>query len=129
PILHTAENSAHEAERIEAGVLKEMLVLRGEHRVDHDLGDIVEMNDAPFLAAAVEEIGHQFGFEGVLSTLGGVPQRDNLCDFPATDLEDRAFRVVSVGARVDFNRVRTHAVPPDPVRARLAIPAPPNVRG
>ena len=71
---------AHDADRIEAGVLEEMFILGGQHRVHHHLGNIVEVHDAPLLALAVEQIGDQLRLQMILGALGLIAQGNDLRD-------------------------------------------------
>ena len=86
---------ADKADRIEAGVLEEALVLGGEDGVDEDLGDVLELDLAALLAGAVEQIGEEFGFEVVDGALGVVAAGDDAGDDAVAEEDD-----AGLGARV-----------------------------
>ncbi len=100
-----------------------MLILGREHRIHHDLRNIVEMHDAPLLALLVEQVRDQFWLELKFGALGLIAQRNDLGDVAAVNLDYRAFGIVGVRPRIDFDRIRPHVIPAQPVAGRFAVSA------
>ena len=72
PLLHVHPCGTKDPERVDPGVVEETLILGGEHRVHHDFRNLVEVDNAAFLALLVEQVRDQLRFQHVLVDLGVV---------------------------------------------------------
>lgn len=109
---------AEDADGVEAGVVEEALVFGGDDGVNEDLGDVFEADEAAFFAAAVVEVGDEFGLEEVARALGVVAAGDDACDGVVLNEDDAGLGVgVGVHAGEDLDAVGADVVPADAVGA------------
>ncbi len=102
----------HDAQRIEAGVLEETLVLRRDDGLHQHFRDVVETHD---------EVGDQLRLELELRPLGVVLRGDDAGDFGAGELDDSGFRLDGVRAGDDFLGIGPQVVPTHAIRAGFAV--------
>jgi hypothetical protein len=118
------------ADRIEAGVLEEALVLGRNDGVAQHLRDVGVLHQAALFAILVEKVGDQLGLEQVLGSFGIVAQADDLGNTIAGELDHAALGLeIGIRAGIDVNLVGLQGVVAEPVLVRLAVSAAPQLRG
>ena len=113
-----------DADGVEAGVLKEALILGRGKGVHHYLGDVGELDDAALLAAGAGDVGNELRFELVLEAGGVIAERDDLRDFAAGEFDEAGLLLeVGIGARENLYGVRMQLIVTNWVMVRIGIPA------
>src|SRR5580693_3231917 len=69
PVPEIDPQRANDADRIETRMLEKVLVFSREHRVHHHLRNLVETDNLPLGAGAVEQIGDQLRLQQKLIAL------------------------------------------------------------
>ena len=100
PAAHIHQRRFHQPVVVDPGVLEETAIFDGQHRIHHDLGDLVEANQAPLGPLLIvgergDQLRLQFvGRQFVVLVVGG----GNFFHLPFADADYRTFGAV-VGGR------------------------------
>src|ERR1035438_9795484 len=125
PLFQVHVHRLDDAQRVEALVLEEALVLGRSDGVDEHFRNIGELYQTSFLALAIEEIGDEVRLDLVLGASRVVAQGDDLRDAAVGEL-DQAGLFVEIRIRTGENLdgpIRPHLERPDGVAARFGIAA------
>ena len=114
-----------DAQRVEAGVLKEALVFGRDNGIDQQPRNIRVVHDAPLLAVTVVKIGNKLRLELELAAVGIVLKRDDFRNSATGELDDAGlFPEIGLRAGENLDGVRTDVEPTHGVAARIAIAGP-----
>src|SRR5206468_468025 len=112
----------YDADRVEAGVLKEALILGGDNRMNEHRRDLIISDETAFFPVLIEQVRDQFGLEIVLGEVCVVRQRDNPRDLALIEFDDSIFTFeVRVVARIDIDFFGPERIMPHPIVGGLSV--------